>query len=226
MPNTVADDSFDEIKASNILLGVGMLGIGLALVMQFLEKGTLRATEAQKIMSAPRRVLVIGDSLAVGMAGTFEKLAKSGPHSVVAKGCPIGSKAGQNCTAIVGSSSLQWANDSWLGDLLKSFKPTVVLISLGTNDFLYGEAAKPKVKQSVNEIVRKIRSAGAVPVWIEPVSMPFDDTAGVKDSWKSAGIPYFSSRWLSYKRTADGIHLTQDGYRDWATRIWGWLLEQ
>ncbi len=226
MSKTIAEDTFDEQKASNILLGIGALGLGASLLMHFLQRGSLYPSEQARIMAAPKRVVLIGDSLAVGMAGTFSKLSKLGKHAFFASGCGLGSTPSQNCTAIVGASVLPWSSDAWIGHVLKTYKPNVVLISLGTNDFSYGEAGKLKVKEAVRLLVKKIKASGATPVWIEPVSMPFDDTAGVKESWKETGIPFFGSRWLSYKRAPDGIHLTQEGYQDWATKIWTWLLEQ
>lgn len=218
--------TFNEAKASNVLVGLAIAGIGFSLVMSLIDKGGTAAASEAKLMSRPSRVLLIGDSLAVGMSDPFSKLASKSVHSFSGKGCKAGSAAGPSCTSIVGASVLYWSKDAAIQPVLAAYKPQVVLISLGTNDFQYGAAAKPKVRDAINALVSKIKDSGATPVWIDPVSMPFEDTAGVRESWKASGVPFFDSSGLVYKRSKDGVHLTQDGYQDWASKIWSWLLSQ
>src|SRR3990172_5754810 len=79
-----------------------------------------------RLLNGPRlrrgmRVLLIGDSLAVGTAPYFAALAK---------------EAGVEFKSLakVGTRIDQWASSAELKALLEKFQPELVLVSLGTND--------------------------------------------------------------------------------------------
>lgn len=205
--------------ARKILLGVA----GVAGVYYVLSR---RSTVEPSLLASPQRILVMGDSLAVGMMPTFASLATQGGHELLGKSCPIGSSGGASgCSAIVGASTTQWSRENWLEPTLTRARPTLVLISLGTNDFKGGPSISNSLRLSASSIVDQIKKAGAVPVWIDPLKMPFADSAGARDAWKSSGAVVFDSSQLQFRRAADGIHLTPDGYRSWAESIWQWLLD-
>ena len=215
---------FDDPRTANYIMLAGLAGMGFAVLLHLTN--VEKDFDSQTLMSKPRRVLLIGDSLAVGMSDPFKNLATNSIHHFSSKGCNAGSTPLSGCTSIVGASVVQWARDSWILPVLQKHQPQVVLISLGTNDFRYPAASKQKIQEQIRILVEKIRSFGAEPIWIDPVSMPFADTAGVRDSWKSTGIRYFDSSSLSYDRAPDGVHLKPLGYQDWASKIWSWLLTQ
>jgi len=185
-----------------------------------------------RLLSGPRirkglRILLIGDSLAVGMAPHFATMAKE-------------AGADFKSLAIVGTRIDQWAASAELKALLGSFQPELVLVSLGTNDsFMKGadivakqQAQLEKLLAVLTEWPRK-RDYGLGPehvVWIGPPTLPSPPSPGIpkmiQDSAGSALKPryyYFHSERLDLPRGPDGIHPSVRGYAGWAGAIWHWL---
>jgi len=155
------------------------------------------------------RVLLFGDSLAVGLSAPFRSVAKQG-------GCDFTSQAETS------TSMAQWLSEprqSQLQALMASFQPTVVLVSLGTNDSK-GNAETSRLAAQIVQIRDWIASTGAKLVWVLPPKLPFPErvSAGVR----AAGIDGFPSANLPLPQV-DGIHLTGRGYAGWAEHIWAFL---
>ncbi len=96
------------------------------------------------------RVALIGDSYAVGLGPELAKLLPDFKYE-----------------GHVGTSTWEWATRNrkecgQCGDWLTSFRPNIVLVSLGVND---GDAPKLANYQT---IVRGLQSIGARVVWIQP----------------------------------------------------------
>jgi len=204
------------VKLATVLGAAGVVGLGAAAWLAF--RGW--SGEKKRPLRPGDRILVMGDSYAVGLAPYLGQLAQQGGYAFRGIGCPIGSQGGEACTAVVGSSVTQWVRDAWLGPNL-AWHPTLVLVSLGGNDF---QRSDPQaVSDAIKILVAKIRLAGADPVWIDPLPLPFADKLGVRDMWKATGIPYFNGEAIDYPRAPDNIHLQPSGYQDWAGKIWSWL---
>ena len=113
----------------------------------------------------------------------------------------------------------QWVG--WLGPVL-AYKPAVVVISLGGNDF---EGDAEQFRSAIGELVTRLRGGGARVLWVHPLSLPYPDRTGVRQMWKDAvGDDWFRSEHLEYKRAKDRVHTTYINYRDWALRIWPWVV--
>lgn len=162
------------------------------------------------------RVLLVGDSLAVGLSVPMRKLAADA-------GIPFDSVAHS------GSRLDQWSKTTGYGaqliQKLATFRPTVVLISLGTNDsYMVAPKAIAAVAGHLATIMQRIAGAEARLYWIGPPTLPKPDNGAVA-TIRSA-IPrfqYFDSAQLTIPRQPDGIHPTWKGYAFWAEQIWGWL---
>lgn len=177
-------------------VGAGMLFASFALKRPKIGKKT--------------RLLVVGDSLAVGLSPHFKSMSEE-------RGIPFSS------LAKVGTRIDQWASDVPLAERLRTFAPTVVLISLGTNDE-YGKTGQQQAPH-IATLIAKIKAAGAKPVWIGPPKLAKSN--GVIEAIQ-AQIPsgdYFDSRLLEIPRAPDGLHPTGSGYARWAGLIWAWLTE-
>ena len=159
------------------------------------------------------RVLLIGDSL-VGDAPS-NGLQKRMAELATACGTPF------HARGVVGSHVTQWASDSWLLPELEQSTPTVVLISMGTNDFQRTDPAN--VQAGVTKLASKVRAYGARLLWICPPVMPLADKIGVRDMWKAeVGTDWYPSELLTIPRAGDGIHPTPAGYKQFAEAIWPW----
>jgi lysophospholipase L1-like esterase len=185
-------------------------GIGLVRVLTYRPK-----------LKKNSRILVIGDSLAVGMTPHFELLAKETELPFSAR-------------AIGGTRVDQWVDSKKLLSLLDTFQPTHVLISLGTND-AYTPLKPENVNADTQELVAIIKEANANPIWIgapdlpTPVNCPpcpsgeFDLRTENLAAIKEAAPYYFDSTTLNIPKSPDGIHPTARGYAGWAGAIWNWL---
>lgn len=141
-----------------------------------------------------KRVALIGDSYAVGLGPELAKTL----HDFKFEGH-------------VGTNTAQWAYRSEAcvscGSWLSSFKPDLVLISLGVND---GTAPK---SENYQQIVRSVHGIGANVIWIEP-------PAGVSAPATRAAIASLGVK------TAPATHVPLSGdklhpasYVDWAREI-------
>jgi lysophospholipase L1-like esterase len=182
-----------------------------------------------KLSTGPRlrpglRVLLIGDSLAVGMAPHFQALAKE-------------AKVQFQSLALQGTRIDQWAQSAKLKEKLQTFRPELVLISLGTNDeYLTGDAVarqRPYLEQLLN-LFQQYTLDGEYHVgpewvvWIGPPTLP-KATNGIVGMIRDAAgglltrFYYYPSDRLQIPRGPDKIHPTARGYAGWAGAIWHWL---
>lgn len=155
------------------------------------------------------RIVGFGDSLMVGLVAPLKDVAKRG-------GCDFAGLAETSTTMA------QWLSEprrSQLQMLLDTFKPTVVLVSLGTNDSK-GGTDTAKLNAQIVLIRDWIASTGAKLVWVLPPKLTFPErvSAGVA----AAGIDAFPSSNLPLPQP-DGIHTTGRGYAGWAEHIWAFM---
>lgn len=195
---------------------------------RWLYAGLLVATGigvARLIRRGPRidkdtRLLLVGDSLAVGMAPHFRALAKE-------QRVPFESLAKQ------GTRIDQWAASRKLAEKLEAFQPTLVLVSLGTNDeYLMGDGGKrqaPHLKALLEKFSRVPHKhdygLGAEVGWIGPPKLPKKKSNGVIPLLRST-IPethYFESQKLEIPRGPDKLHPTARGYAGWSGAVWQWI---
>ena len=158
------------------------------------------------------RVLMIGDSLVVGLGPVVRKLARACDTPFHYRG-------------VVGSHVTQWVQDHWLMPQLQRARPDVVMVSLGGNDFRRTDPEKVRV--AVDRFVAKIAASGARLLWISPPTMPFPDDIGVRDMWRGAiggeaDVDWFAAEQLEIPRAADRIHPNRPGNRMLSAALWAW----
>lgn len=176
--------------------------------------GIVRVLTNRPKLDENSRILVIGDSFARGLAPHLDALAEDEDLPLHAMG-------------ISGTVTVQWVNSTDLSSQLASFKPTHVFVSLGGNDS-YTNFSPEDVAEDSLELVEKIQTAGAHPIWIGVPPMPRfhggneinpDTLMAVKDA-----VPfYFDSSDLVIPREPDGLHPTAAGYAGWAGAFWNWI---
>lgn len=150
------------------------------------------------------KVLLVGDSLAVGLSAPLRRVL-GGKLVVHAK---------------EGTRTDQWLS---LGTWVAEERPAVVLICLGTNDAMMG---KPSVNQtSIAKLVGDASASGARVIWVLPPTLPAtigktvvkDDV--VRDMVVATGVETFDSRKLDIPRAGDRVHPTSRGYQLWADAL-------
>jgi lysophospholipase L1-like esterase len=168
------------------------------------------AAQPQPVQSH-ERIMLIGDSLAQGLVGRIKPFAEKQNIPFIGKG-------------IVSSHVSQWVNDSWFDQSLSVFKPTVVLISLGTND-CYSNVDLKSFENNVKTLLDKVKSAGARPVWIGNPKLPEKGLTGaplrpeILQIIQRLAPAYIKSEDLNIDQI-DKIHPTAGGYGLWAESIW------
>src|SRR5690606_28888982 len=97
------------------------------------------------------RILVVGDSLVVGLAPHLRRHARACDVPLVAHG-------------VVGSHVTEWVQPSWLGADLARAEPTVVMVSMGGNDFRRSDPER--VEAAIADFAHQVRRSGARLLWI------------------------------------------------------------
>jgi hypothetical protein len=156
------------------------------------------------------RILLIGDSHAEGFGPHLQRIAE---------------RAGYEWTtvAVRGSRVVHWP--AVLRNLLARTKPSLVLVSLGTNDAVVGDAAN--IDARISELQAAANHADAVLVWISPPTLPvrYPVRHAVQRAVMLSPIAFDSTR-IVIARQNDGIHATPEGYAFWGASLWTWMQER
>lgn len=190
-----------ESRSLLYLLGAAALGaLALGSVPVFLGHG---------LKIGPNdRVLLIGDSLAQGMTAPLGALASD-------VGIPFFGD-GRVSTRLD-----QWLENGWAEDDIARFQPTVLLVSLGTND----SGAVGLLPQFASRAQALVALARVPVLWVEPPSLPpqFDTQTVIGGIRSSGAAATFASSSLDIPRGPDSIHPTMAGYAAWAAAVWSAL---
>jgi lysophospholipase L1-like esterase len=126
---------------------------------------------------------------------------------------------------VVGSHVTEWVQPSWLAAEIERAAPTVVMVSMGGNDF--GRHDADRVAAGVERFVAQVRQSGARLLWISPPTMPFADRIGVRGMWRQAigerNVDWFPTEDLIIERVADRVHPTIAEYGVLSATLWRWL---
>ena len=199
---------------------------------QFLPLGTNVPSRACHVSNwGNERVLLIGDSLASMLGARFLKPALEsrgvGAYLDISKG-------GTMINQWAWTKSYQKARD--LEAALRDFRPTLVLISLGTNDEAFrgttNSAGEPMpapygpnfdVANLRKDSIPKLRQtlSGVRSVWLGPPKMTkwrmdrnFRNL--IESTW---GDCFFNTEIVEPNKLTDGIHFTDNGQRKWLAAI-------
>jgi len=125
---------------------------------------------------------------------------------------------------IVGTRIDQWDDSAWLDQALTDFQPTLILVSLGTNDeYMQGDAVT-RQRPHLDALLSKLEATGADIIWIGVPTLPKAASNGITAMIQDAVKYYYPSESLTIPRGgADHLHPTVAGYAGWAGAIWTWL---
>lgn len=141
-------------------------------------------------------VLLVGDSLAEGISPfLFENLKDKAKYDSLYKR---------------GTTVPYWNSNKKLEQKLKQ-KPSIILVSLGTNDL----KTKPLSLDKYFNFTKKLVDSGAQVYWIIPPVMPFHNE-DIIDFIEHPPDGVNKIECPNYERAPDKIHLSAKGYKDWA----------
>jgi lysophospholipase L1-like esterase len=153
--------------------------------------------------------LLIGDSLAVGLSAEFMSLTKNAGYI-------------SKTHTIIGSTTLQWLR--LIKNDLRDNHPSVVFISLGTND-IAAKCCLKKFLDAYKKMSTFVTDTNATLIWIGPPTLTdrFTNAVTIRESISSSTKFYFASHELDIPQH-DGIHSSADGYKVWMNEIWRWTI--
>lgn len=152
--------------------------------------------------STHKNIYLVGDSMAAGLSQPIGKEVKKTGNTFHSR-------------YKIGSTVIDWAKMPELDQDIKNYNPDTILISLGTNDMKVINFNLEK--KALKVFLKKMQSSGAKEIiWIVPPSMPFKDNGFLKIL---EDVDVKKVECGSYERSLDKIHLTNNGYKDWATCV-------
>lgn len=160
--------------------------------------------------STPKKILLIGDSMAEGLMIRMMDYADASGHQL-------------KTVSWYGSGTRQYGKSDTIRHFIQSYKPDFVIITLGTN-----EMKIPHIGKQHREYLQKILSqvAGVPFVWVGPPSWNQDTgISALIDSMVGSGR-FFATSKLLLPRREDGIHPTRPGFATWADSVSTWLRSQ
>lgn len=172
------------------------------------------ATNAKEKKVVPKSILLLGDSLAVGLGDPFSAIAANNGVAV-------------DVRAVSGKTAVYW--QPYVRELLNTVRPDMLLVSLGTNDAVASNPA-PYVG-AIKSICSMAADSGTRLAWIVPPSLPleppnrFPSLGAINQAIFDCSPEAIDvSGSLQAMRAGDGIHFTGQGYAAWAKLIWQEIL--
>lgn len=163
-----------------------------------------------KADSTPKKILLIGDSMAEGLMARLLDYADASGHRL-------------RTVSWYGSGTRQYGRSDTLAYFIRNFKPDFVIVSLGTN-----EMEIPHIGRQHREYVHRILSQlGNTPfVWVGPPLVGHDTGMNDLIAHMVGQGRFFSSVALNMPRQADGIHPTRPGFGVWVDTLARWVQNQ
>lgn len=153
-------------------------------------------------------VLLIGDSLGVGLSTEFLKIAKSNGYKPVAH-------------VVSGTTTKFWAK-AVLRDI-EVHRPSLVVVSLGTNDAVNTGFTQ----KTYEDFAVALNDVGTFVVWIGPPAIKASKIAKIektREEIRSSVPNFFESENIEIP-LLDGIHSTGQGYAKWMRAVWQWMAD-
>jgi hypothetical protein len=157
--------------------------------------------------TSAQRLLLIGDSMLEGLMKRVTDYRIFNHHH-------------QKTVLWYSSSTKAYGSTDTLEHFIRTYKPTFIIMSLGSNEMFF-----PKIKEKRKIYVENIlEDMDTIPfVWIGPPNWKED--TGINDLIEEiiGEDRYFLSKNLSFKRTSDGIHPKHSSSRVWMDSVASWI---
>jgi len=169
------------------------------------------------------RVVLAGDSLAVGLTGPLGYLLREDGYEF-------------RSVAVGGTNITQWSRPKTTAfkkivgtDIILESRPTLVLLSLGTNDGAMTEKMLEAEEAALRELIQVILDSGARLVWILPltsIQVPNLDRARymIAENMGGRRDGYVYACQVDVPLSPDKIHPTGSGYKLWSADLYRYLI--
>jgi hypothetical protein len=156
---------------------------------------------------SPQRILIVGDSMLDGLLPRLADYAAENGHSL-------------NAVIWYGSRTIDWARSSRLSDALRDYRPTFVMVVIGSSELQTRDIEKrtwavQRILSTLGE--RKL-------VWVGPPNWRTDTGIGALLEREVGEPRYFRSLELSFERKRDGIHPTLASSQKWMDAVASWIM--
>ena len=159
------------------------------------------STEKNDTKSQKVRIFLLGDSMGQGVAYGLGQIKRHYPIAFIS-------------IAKCSTTTHYWLAYSKLEEKISTYKPTVIWIVLGTNEW-NGVGSSTKLR--ILKLHNRIDKLGIKTVWITPPVSKANKFCGmVHDVY---GDMMYDSRFLTLPRGHDHIHPTPNGYVTWTKEI-------
>src|SRR3972149_9096158 len=133
------------------------------------------------LINKESRILLIGDSLAFGLKKLLYQKAKQ--ENIFLKSDARG-----------GTTLAQWINLNWAKKNIEKHSPTIIIVSLGINDYCV-IANKNKIKEHAEKLINLAAQKNIKVVWLIP-AVKKKSSQYIYDSVKDSGAIIFDARKL------------------------------
>jgi hypothetical protein len=168
------------------------------------------ATPLPPLDETPQRILIFGDSMVVNLIPPLADYCLENGHKLF----PV---------IWYASTTIAWAAQSKLTDVLREFTPTYVIVVLGSSEL--GVRNVNKRASSVRQIVERIGNRHFF--WLGPPNWRKDTGFNemVRRTLEKVAGPghFFRSAEFDLDRESDGIHPTPKAGRKWADQLARWM---
>lgn len=162
--------------------------------------------------AAEERVFLIGDSQAFLLQHDLAPLVRKGGASFGASPAP-------------GSSIWSWVRGCQEQKrALRRFKPTTILVSLGSNDAYVGVKFVASEREMLLRLLKELRRVAPRVIWLGPPKLPRAKT-GLESFYQmvSVEVSYLDARTIEVAQWDDQLHCARpnpNGCVKWASWIW------
>lgn len=191
------------IAALVVAGGLAAIGFG-AIVWRRLSAPAAGGAAQAKLIKPGSAIAIAGDSIGQGLAGPVAKMASA-----------IGAKLVCGCAE---KSTLipTWSRSEARIQKILASKPSVILISLGTNDA--AASAPDRWSGEVDRLADRLASGGADLIWIESPSQGLPNMQAVRAMIEGSGaarsgkLRLLDGAKVGAELGADHVHPTGKGY--------------
>jgi lysophospholipase L1-like esterase len=158
---------------------------------------------------SPQRILMLGDSMLDGLLPRLADYAAENGHSL-------------NAVIWYGSRTVDWARGSRLGEALRDYRPTFVVLVIGSSELTTRDIEKRS--SAIRQILKTVGDRKLI--WVGPPNWRTDTGLGAVLEREVGAKRYFRSAELSFERKRDGIHPTLAASQKWMDAVALWTMTQ